>query len=405
MLTIQDQLETGRPSPSNTITPSTSSTGYIVSSPPNPLKSPLTRPTALERFLEPSNFTELFPSIRPHLIKGDLKRLAQVPGVFNRVATITLYQESVVELASESPSCLGQQFYFLIYGLNRPSPVGRISKKEALSFVKSMDLFVSSPAQALALLDIPFPRLQKVIIWARYLREILLQSHAETATITSETPYTDFHNPNKPFDFPEARLITHLASYATVVEIFVPGTSHYDEGEDEWHEHRSEVGYYLDESKLEPKELESGIWSSYLAIVPYQKRFPPGTVMDDWWNVPDLGDRLSLNRIKPIDTLVLWIHDASNTFHQLPSKNLIIALGPRVLRDEAGCLRCIDELPELAVIRYLLDSRAVTSSKVIIQIHPPPYIAIMSCNTLSPSILICWWIQTSWPDETPPLQT
>lgn len=230
-------------------------------------------------------------------------------------------------------------------------------------------------------------------------------SHAETATITSETPYTDFHNPNKPFDFPEARLITHLASYATVVEIFVPGTSHYDEGEDEWHEHRSEVGYYLDESKLEPKELESGIWSSYLAIVPYQKRFPPGTVMDDWWNVPDLGDRLSLNRIKPIDTLVLWIHDASNTFHQLPSKNLIIALGPRVLRDEAGCLRCIDELPELAVIRYLLDSRAVTSSKVIIQIHPPPYIAIMSCNTLSPSILICWWIQTSWPDETPPLQT
>jgi hypothetical protein len=263
----------------------------------------------------------------------------------------------------------------MAYGLNGPTPEGRISKKEALSFVKRIDLFTSSPEQVVALLEIPFPRLQRLVIWARYLREIHLQSHAETAIITSEIPYTDFHNPNKPFNFPEARLVTHLASYASIVETFVPGTEDYDEGEDNYHELRSEGDYPWNPS---PEVLESGIWwLRYLAIEPFQKCFPTDTVMDGGCNVPDLGDRLSLNKIKPIETLVLWINDASTTFHQLPSKNLIVKLGETVLRDEAGRLYSIDKISELAVIRYILDSRAVTSSRIFIQVHPAPYISIM----------------------------
>lgn len=288
-----------------------------MSSPPGPTKFSITEPTALERFFVPSTFTELFPSIRPHLINGDLKRLAQVPGIINRVATITIYQESDLQVDHATPSTKT-----LMYGMNDQAPVGRISKMEALSFVKHIDLFKSTSKQATALLKLSFPRLQSVTIWVRYLHEILDQYQVETAFITSGLPDTDVPDPDLPFDFPEARLVTHLASYATRIEILVP--------------HKV------------------------------------------WWNVPDLGDRLLLNNIEPIDTLVLWIYSASSVFHRFPAKNLVVKLGTTVLRDRYGHLHSAAKVPGLAVIKHILDSRAVISSNVTIQVHRAPYMSVLN---------------------------
>jgi hypothetical protein len=60
LLTIQNSMGTVSYSQFNTNTPSTPSVGYIMTSPPDPAKSSPTGPTALERFFEPSTFTELF---------------------------------------------------------------------------------------------------------------------------------------------------------------------------------------------------------------------------------------------------------------------------------------------------------------------------------------------------------
>ena len=193
--------------------------GYIMTSPPNPLKSPVTRPTAFERFLEPSISTVLFPSIRPHLVKGDLKRLAQVPGAFNMVATIALYQKRSLSIGAECENFEGEIGEALLAGMDY-TPVGRISKKEAFSYITEIYLDESNYRMAKALLRIQFPRLKTLVIQARYLIDLLLQSHAKKAT--AGIPYTDFYNPDTPFDFAEAQLIRHLASYASKVQIWVP---------------------------------------------------------------------------------------------------------------------------------------------------------------------------------------
>jgi hypothetical protein len=73
----------------------------------------------------------------------------------------------------------------------------------------------------------------------------------------------------------------------------------------------------------------------------------------------------------------LWIYSASTTFHLFPSKNLILNLGVQVLRNQRGQLYPADSISELAVIRHILDTRAVLATNITIQVHHGPYMSIL----------------------------
>jgi hypothetical protein len=144
-------------------------------------------------------FSELFPHIRPHLGRGDLSRLAQVVGLIGGQATIAMYQEKTLRVVYESRDHDRELAKVILYGIDKV-PRGRISKKEAMTYIREIDLWEPNSTLDVKLLKLQFPRLRKLVIRSTYLRAILILSHASKDL--PGIPYIDFYNPETPFDLP-----------------------------------------------------------------------------------------------------------------------------------------------------------------------------------------------------------
>jgi hypothetical protein len=332
---------------------------------------PTATPTVYERFLGPTMFSELFPHIRPYLRRGDLSRLAQVGGVIGGQATIAMYQEKKLQVVCESVEQYRQLAKVVMYGIDNV-PRGRISKKEAMAYIREVDLREPISTIASNLLKLQFPHLRKLIIRSSYLRGILFISHA-SKTIPG-IPYTDFYNPDTPFDFAESRLISHLASYASTVEIFAPGTGYCDMFDDR---HRGK--YWSDMAK---RLCASGC--SNLDEMVYWcassesnvSMFKPNPYTEAFRTVPDFGKKLFWNQIQPVDKLVLWVKSPSAILQRIPANNTVINLQEGALFEPYSSHNP-EHIPDLAVVRSILETRAVTSASVVITILPPALSAIV----------------------------
>jgi hypothetical protein len=349
------------------------------SSSSNPTE-PATTPTVYERFFGPTMFSELFPHIRPHLGRGDLSRLAQGGGVIGGQATIAMYQEKNLRVVYESLNHYRELAEVIIHGIDEV-PIGRISKKEAMTNIREIDLWEPKSTIATNLLKIQFPHLRKLTIRSTYLRGVLILSHARK-TIPG-IPYTDFYNPDTPFDFAESRLISHLASYASTVEIYAPGTGLNDVFDDPYR-----AQYWSDMAK---RLCPSG--GPYADNALYwcnsnDSLFRPSSSTLAFRTVPDFGNILSWNR--PIDKLVVWVKSPSAILQRIPAKNTTINLQEGALFD-SDCRHDPDKIHGLAVVKSVLETRAVTSSSIVIGILPPARSVIVDyIRAVHPDLLKDW---------------
>lgn len=324
---------------------------------------PTTDPTAYERFFEPTMFSELFPHIRSHLGRGDLSRLAQVEGVIGVQAIVTMYREKKLKVAYESLKNFREHPEVIMHGFGEVVK-GRISKKEAMTNIREIDLYESTSTMAINLLDIQFHHLQRLTIRPCYLHGIMIISHARDNGLG--IPVTDLQDPNTPFDFAEARLIGHLASYASTVEIFAPGTNVEDLSYGRWSGDWTTFAKRLcglDNAYSEHSMGSEMVHPSLQSILAIRK-------------VPDLGEILSLNRLQPIDNLIVWVRSPSVILQRIPAKKTIINLEEGALYKPRH-VQNPGKIPDLAVIRSILKTRAVTPSSIVIKILPPAHSVIV----------------------------
>jgi hypothetical protein len=106
-----------------------------------------------------------------------------------------------------------------------------------------------------------------------------------------------------------------------------------------------------------------------------------------WWQpdpyaeafrtVPDFAKMLSWDQIQPIDKLVLWVKSPSAILQRIPAKETIINL------QEGALFRPhwehnLEKIPDLAVVRSILETRAVTSTSIFIVVLPPAHSAVVN---------------------------
>jgi hypothetical protein len=375
LLTIQDRSTAQLPSSPSAGNPSTPSIGYTLLTPPNPAKASLADSTAYERFFSLSVFTELFPHIRYYLHKRDLGRLAQVPGVFNRVATIALYSKRRLRVHDRDEHYNSKDSR-LLFRLDQ-TPSGRISKKEALEYVTNIELLDINHAMATALLTIPFPRLETLTIEGEYVLDVHRRSYTRKPRCSNL--YTNRHNPVESLAFAEAQLISHLSSYASKVELSIPAMTFGEINETRFsglfHCRGRQVSEHVGPRHWIPQGPQSVDWVDLLATGPYRSESPGGPNRQSCPLVLSPDSQCSLDQLEPINTLVLGIESPVTPFHRLPAKKIEINLDMQVF-EKFNRNPVADNIPKLSIIQAILDTRAVATSNIIIAIPPPPWAAL-----------------------------
>lgn len=325
-------------------------------------------PAPSQRFFQEAIFEQVLPSLRPYLNWGDLARLARVNSDVGTVSVKALYRGTTLRVSSD-PKDL-QILSFVSTTTSRPG----ISKKEALTHLGAIHLVRPNLAMIQVLLDIRFLRLKQVSISNQYLIDILLQSHAMRAALG--VPYTSFGNSATSFDFVEAQLIRYLLFYTSVVDISV---------------HTSTIGYT--DSERSPGYFDAvatrlGISHALITLPcsPYHEAIHWNNLLSSasfagtnhtWWAVPDLGTRLSLDQVSPIDTLILRITSATTNFLGLSARNLVVILDIEALYDDEPDLMEPEEVnattvSTLAFIHSILNTRLVETTSVSVCLPNPP---------------------------------
>jgi hypothetical protein len=376
LLTIQDRPTAQLPSSAPTDNPSTPSIGYTLLTPPNPAKASFTTSTAYERFFSLSIFTELFPHIRYYLKKRDLGRLAQVPGVFNRVATIALYNKRRLRVHDRDDH-INSRDSRLLFRLDQ-TPSGRISKKEALEYVTNIELLEINHAIATALLTIPFPRLETLTIEGEYVLDVHRRSYTRKPTCSNL--FTNKHNPVKSLAFAEAQLISHLSSYASKVELSIPAMTFGEINDTRFsglsHRRGRQVSEHVGPWHWIPQGPQMVDWVGILATGPYSSKSPDGPNRRSLPLLPSPDSQYTLDQLGPINTLVLGIESPVTPFHRLPpAKKIEIKLEMKVF-EKFNRNPVPENIPKLSIIQAILDTRAVATSTVIISIPTPPWTAL-----------------------------
>lgn len=311
-------------------------------------------PTDTQRFFQAAIFQKLWPLLRPSLDRADLFRLARVNSEVGTVATKALYRETTLCISSDP-----KDLDIFTSGFPNTTRPG-LSRREAFSYLKAIHLERPNLAAARGLLKIPFVQLDKLVIGYQYLADIILQSHAMTVK-PPDLIYMRYDNQTTPFNFAEAQLVHHLVSHASLVDIAVhtPTMGGTDS--------ERPLGYFKNITKRLGIPNERVVewsrghdtidWTLHLASPPFVPREDSNASGDDsdegsetdsesepqvdysWWNVPDLGFKLSLDNIPPIDTLKLRIVSASTNFLGLSAGNLVIVLAIEALYMEKPDLR------------------------------------------------------------------
>jgi len=366
-------------------------------------------PTDTQRFFQAAIFQKLWPLLRPNLDRADLIRLARINSEVGTVATKALYRETTLRISSDP-----KDLDIFTSGFPNTSRPG-LSKAEAFSYLKAVHLERPNLAAARGLLKIPFVQLKELVIDYRYLADIILQSHAMTVK-PPDLIYMRYDNQSIPFNFAEAQLVHHLVSHAPLVDITVH-TSTMGGTDSE-----RPLGYFKNITKRLGIPNERVIewsrghdtidWTIYLASPPFVPREDSDASGDDsdggsqtdsesdppvdysWWIVPDLGFRLSLDNIPPIDTLKLRFVSASTNFRGLSAKNLVIVLAIEALYMEEPDLpapECLTSttVATLAIFQHILQSRLVNSSSVSVLLPNPPDSAMFThIRVLYPEMVV-----------------
>jgi hypothetical protein len=341
----------------------------------NPSQTPSTQadvtvdaPTDMQRFFQTAIFQKLWPLLRPTLDRADLFRLARVNSEVGTVATKALYKETTLRISSD-PKDL-DIFSFGFPNTSRPG----LSRREAFSYLKAIHLERPNLAAARGLLKIRFSQLKELVIGNQYLLDIILQSHAMTVK-PPDLVYMRYDNQSTPLNFAEAQLISHLVSFASLVDLSVH-TSTVGGTDSE-----RPLGYFEAIAKrLGIKQEHVIAWSPGFEVIDWATILasPPFALVDcRWWISPDLGYKLSLDDVPPIDTLKLRIVSASTTFLGLSAKNLVIVLAIEALYQNEPYLwapACLSSttVVTLAIFRYILQSRLVNISSISVLLPNPP---------------------------------